>query len=61
MDVDLQASKSIEQNSMEYRGQHDVFEVIGSLLKASHDLDLYDRSHDPVYRQLIQILLTCDR
>ncbi|CAG2187002.1 URB2 [Mytilus edulis] len=61
LDVDLQASKSIEQNSMEYRGQHDVFEVIGSLLKVSHDLDLYDRSHDPVYRQLIQILLTCDR
>ncbi|XP_052102833.1 unhealthy ribosome biogenesis protein 2 homolog isoform X5 [Mytilus californianus] len=61
LDVDLQTSKSIEQNSMEYRGQHDVLEVIGSLLKASHDLDLYDRSHDPVYRQLIQILLTCDK
>ncbi|CAC5410922.1 URB2 [Mytilus coruscus] len=59
LDVDLQHVQ-VSRN-MEYRGQHDVFEVIGSLLKASHDLDLYDRSHDQVYRQLIQILLTCDR
>jgi len=59
--VNISTSKTPEEGQMEYQGQQDVLEVIGHLLGIICDTDLYDKSHDPVYRQLLQLLLTCDR
>ena len=59
--VNLMMLKDSDSPTEESGIPGDVLEVLGLLLGTTYELDVYDKSHDPVYRLLIQVLLVSDR